>query len=114
MLMIIYSKNVLAVQFSIYFTELHCNCKSIKNYLKIFQHVIVSQMVHLILTVMHVLIQLVAHAQTILEYALVQMGTLGINAIIVTLVFMMKMVMELTAQQYVQVFHTDKACPTVE
>ena len=71
-------------------------------------------MVHLILTAMHVLIQPVAHAQTILEYALVQMGTLGINAIIVTLVFMMKMVMELTAQQYVQVFHTDKAYPTVD
>ena len=64
-------------------------------------------MVHLILIAMHVLIQPVAHAQTILEYALVQMGTLVINAIIVTLVFMMKMVMELTAQQYVQVLkHT--------
>ena len=65
----------------------------------------VLQMVHLTLTTVHVLTTVHAHVQRILEYAHVQMGILVINAIIVTMGFMMKMVMEQTAQQYVQVFN---------
>ena len=91
------------------FQKININEESIKNSLKIiFQHVNVLQMVHLALTTVFVLMQLVAHVQRILEYALVQMGILVINAINVTMGFMMKMVMEQTTQQYVQVFYENQ------